>query len=196
MRLAALLACAVMAGCASTSGSAKKEVASAAETDGGRAESTRLVQGQGENGSETFVDREEGFQIERPGASWDFKPGRALSTESITVPLVISSEEDSAQVIVQIAPAVATPNQFAQRLSVGLRARAGFSISEVVPIPLADGAVGFDFRVQDQVHGRVAILEGTPGRIFVLLATWPQDAPASVENDIDHILSSMRTVEQ
>jgi hypothetical protein len=110
--------------------------------------------------------------------------------------LVISSEEDSAQVIVQIAPAVATPNQFAQRLSVGLRARAGFSISEVVPIPLADGAVGFDFRVQDQVHGRVAILEGTPGRIFVLLATWPQDAPASVENDIDHILSSMRTVEQ
>ncbi|MGC4117023.1 MAG: hypothetical protein QM765_21165 [Myxococcales bacterium] len=143
----------------------------------------------------TFVDRENGFTIGRPGRAWKFRPGEAMNTENIVVPLVMSDESTGAQVVVQVAPAVASPAQFAERLTSGLKSREGFATSEVQPIPLADGAVGFDFLVGDQVHGRVAIIEGSAGRVYVLLATWPRGSPEGVETDVDFILGSMKTGE-
>ena len=139
-----------------------------------------------------YVDPENGFEIEKPTSEWSFRSGEELSTESIAVPLVVANSDKGAQVVVQVAPAVATPAQFAERLTEGLTSRAGFETSAVKPIPLAEGAVGFDFEVGDQVHGRVAILEGTQGRVYVLLATWPQGAPGGVEGEIDAILGSMK----
>lgn len=139
-----------------------------------------------------YVDDENGFEIERPNPEWSFRSGEELSTESIAVPLVVANGEKGAQVVVQVAPAVATPAQFAERLTEGLTSRAGFETSEIKPIPLAEGAVGFDFDVGEQVHGRVAILEGAEGRVYVLLATWPQSAPGEVEREVDQILGSMK----
>ena len=144
---------------------------------------------------EYFVDTENGFRIQRPDATWAFRPGHDLATENIAVPLVIANTGSQAQVVVQVAPAVASPSQFAARLTVGLKARAGFETTDIQPIPLADGAVGFDFEVGDQVHGRVAILDGTEGRVFVLLATWPRSAPQGVERQVDQIFSSMHTAQ-
>jgi hypothetical protein len=143
----------------------------------------------------TFVDRENGFTIGRPGNGWKFRPGEALNTENIVVPLVVTDEGSGAQVVVQVAPAVASPAQFAERLTSGLQSREGFATSEVQPIPLAEGAVGFDFLVGDQVHGRVAIVEGTAGRVYVLLATWPRGSPEGTETEVDFILGSMKTSE-
>lgn len=141
----------------------------------------------------TFIDREHGFTIARPEQGWTFKPGEDLNTENIVVPLIVAEPSTGAQVVVQVAPAVASPTQFAERLTTGLQSRAGFSTSEVKPIPLADGAVGFDFEVGEQVFGRVAVLEGRGGRVYVLLATWPRNSPTSVEQDVDHILKSIKT---
>ncbi|MFN7133392.1 MAG: hypothetical protein ACK4N5_15035 [Myxococcales bacterium] len=143
-----------------------------------------------------FVDQEYGFSIERPGERWTFKPSDNLSTEHIAVPLVISDTATNAQVVVQIAPAVATPAQFAERLTVGLQSRAGFVTTDIQPIPLADGAVGFDFKAGEEVLGKVAILEGEEGKVYVLLATWPTNAGTAVEQDVDRILGSMRREEQ
>ena len=140
----------------------------------------------------TFVDAEHGFQIDKPDVQWRFRPSEDLSTESIAVPLVVTNTEKNAQVVVQIAPAVATPSQFAERLTLGLKSRAGFTTSDVEPLPVADGAVGFDFAVADQVNGRVAILEGEKGRVYVLLATWPKDAAVGVEKDVDRIMGSIK----
>jgi len=139
------------------------------------------------------VDAENGFTIDRPNTTWNFFEGSELSTETIAVPLVVSNTDQNAQVVVQIAPAVATPFQFAERLVAGLNSRAGFETTNIQPIPLGDGAVGFDFSVEEEVKGRVAILEGTEGRVFVLLATWPKKAPRGIEQDIDSIIGSMKT---
>jgi len=46
-----------------------------------------------------------------------------------------------------------------------------------------------------RIHGRVAIVEGTAGRVYVLLATWPRGSPEAVEADVDRILGSMKTGE-
>ncbi len=141
---------------------------------------------------ERFFDKENGFSIERPGERWSFRPSEHLSTEHVAVPLVITDSTTNAQVVVQIAPAVATPSQFAERLTNGLQSRAGFVTTDIQPIPLADGAVGFDFKAGEEVIGKVAILEGSEGRVYVLLATWPTDADGAVPEDIDQILSSMK----
>ncbi|MBI5549711.1 MAG: hypothetical protein HY901_37975 [Deltaproteobacteria bacterium] len=150
----------------------------------------------GKDHGASFVDRENGFTITRPRECWSFKPGEELNTENIVVPVIIADADSGAQVVVQVAPAVASPAQFAQRLTTGLQSRDGFSTGEVQPIPLAEGAVGFDFTVGDQVHGRVAIVEGSAGRVYVLLATWPRGSPHAVEQDVDDILGSMRTSQE
>ncbi len=142
---------------------------------------------------QTYVDKTHHFKIDRPGPCWSFKTGEELASESIEVPVVVACADSGAQVVVQVAPAVATPGQFAQRLTSGLRTRTGFETTDAVPIALAEGAVGFDFAVQDQVKGKVAILDGGQDRVFVLLATWPLNAPSAVEKEIDQIMASLKT---
>lgn len=190
----------VLAGCAGSKAATRgepsdvpvKEASAAPESTPAPVEPAVDPKTAAKDRGETFVDRENGFTIGRPGEGWSFRPGEELSTENIVVPVIVVDPESGAQVVVQIAPAVASPAQFAQRLTTGLQARDGFATSEVQPIPLADGAVGFDFAVGDQVSGRVAILEGTGGRVYVLLATWPRGSPESVEKDVENILGSMK----
>lgn len=140
------------------------------------------------------VDAVNGFEIARPSESWTLHSGEELSTEVILVPVVLLEEAQGAQVIVQIAPAIATPPEFAARLIEGLATRGEFSTGEIHPIDVADGAVGFDFSAAEQVLGRVAILDGSDGKVFVLLATWPIGAPESLDREIDTILGSMKVL--
>ena len=62
------------------------------------------------------------------------------------------------------------------------------------PVDIARDAVGFDFSAAEQVLGRVAILEGSQGKVFVLLATWPMNAPESLGQEIDAILGSVKVI--
>jgi hypothetical protein len=114
----------------------------------------------------------------------------------VAVPVIVAHRNTGAQVVVQVAPAVATPAAFAERLTNGLRTRPGFTTTEVEPIPVADGAVGFAFTMGDQVAGRVAVVGGQSGHVYVLLATWPQGAPPSVIAGVDEIVRSLKTTTQ
>ncbi len=140
------------------------------------------------------VDAVNGFEIARPSDAWTIHSGEALSTEVILVPVVLLEEAQGAQVIVQIAPAIAQPAEFAERLIAGLTARGEFTTGEVHPVDIARDAVGFDFSAAEQVLGRVAILEGSQGKVFVLLATWPMNAPESLGQEIDAILGSVKVI--
>ncbi len=139
-----------------------------------------------------YVDISHGFSIQSPNSSWKFQLKKKLSTKTIEVPVIVANVNQGAQVVVQIAPAVATPFQFAEKLTSGLKHRPGFTTSTVSPQQVAAGAVGFDFSAGEQVLGRVTILEGQ-GKVFVLLATWPRSAPLHVKSDIEQIIGSIRT---
>jgi len=140
---------------------------------------------------ERFVDAQAGFEITRPGGdAWQFAPGHE-APEGILVPVVVLHPATGSQVVVQVTPEVAGPQEFAERLAVGLRSKPGFTTT--VPTNSPDGSrSGFSFSLGDEVHGRVGILTPHDGRLFVLLATWPSGAPESVVEDVDAIMASLR----
>jgi hypothetical protein len=90
---------------------------------------------------------------------------------------------------------VASPLQFAERLTMGLRSQPGFVTSDPEPLPMSDSAVGFNFAVGDSVRGRVMVREGSPGRVFMMLATWPAAAPAEVPATVNALFESVRPLE-
>ena len=180
-----LAALGMLAGCAHTQAAAQADPAPAAPA--------ALV----------YVDPSLGFEIARPrGDAWRFSPGvQGELDPAVSVPVIVAHRASGAQVVVQVAPEVAPPLQFAQRLTEGLRARPGFTVSDIEPLaaghgaPLAagHGAVGFAFTLGNQVAGRVAVVSGSGDRVYVLLATWPQDAPPDVVRGVDEIVRSLHT---
>lgn len=139
-----------------------------------------------------YVDEDLGFEIIRPTAEWQLDETEDQnSPEGLAIPIVLKHRTSGAQVVLQVAPAVATPSQFAERLNAGLREQPGFVASDPQPISLSDNAVGFDFRVGDGVLGRVAVTEGSPGRVFMMLATWPAGAPDDVSRSVEALFGSV-----
>lgn len=139
-----------------------------------------------------YVDEDLGFEIVRPTAEWQLdETEEQNSPEGLIIPVILKHRTSGAQVVLQVAPAVATPIQFAERLNAGLRQQPGFVASEPQPIPLSDNAVGFDFKVGEGVRGRVAVTEGSPGRVFMMLATWPADAPEEVSHSVEALFGSV-----
>ena len=43
------------------------------------------------------------------------------------------------------------------------------------------------------IGDRVAVVGGSSGKVYVLLATWPQDAPPAVISGVDEIVRSLHT---
>lgn len=139
-----------------------------------------------------YVDEDLGFEIVRPSMEWLLDETDEQSPEGLRIPVVLRHRVSGAQMVLQVAPAVATPSQFAERLTEGLRAQPGFTTSDPEPIALSDSAVGFDFQVGEGVRGRVAVREGSPGRIFMMLATWPASAPGDVPRSVDALFEGVR----
>ncbi len=145
-------------------------------------------------GEGRYVDAELGFEIVRPSGEWQLDTLDERTPEGVSIPVVLRHRESGAQVVVQVAPAVATPTQFAERLTDGLRAQPGFTATDPEPLPLADSAVGFSFAAGTKVQGRVAVRRGSEGRVFMLLATWPANSPAAVSTGVDKIFESVRPI--
>jgi hypothetical protein len=139
-----------------------------------------------------YVDEDLGFEIVRPSVEWLLDETDEQTPEGLEIPVVLRHRGTGAQVVLQVAPAVATPTQFAERLTEGLRAHPGFTTSDPAPIPLSDSAVGFDFQVGEGVRGRVAVREGSPGRVFMMLATWPASAPGDMPRSVDAVFEGVR----
>jgi hypothetical protein len=139
-----------------------------------------------------YVDEDLGFEIVRPTAEWQLDETEDQnSPEGMAIPVVLKHRTTGAQVVLQVAPAVATPTQFAERLSEGLKEQPGFVASDPEPLPLSDSAVGFNFTVEGGVRGRVAVTEGSPGRVFMMLATWPETAPEDVNRSVEALFGAV-----
>jgi len=146
------------------------------------------------NSGSLYQDTKLGFAVVRPSADWQLEASDFFAEEGISIPLVLRHAPTGSQVILQIAPDVATPIQYAERMTEGLRTQPGFQTSEVEPIPLTDESVGFSFALGEDVRGRVAIREGSPGNVFMVMATWPTEAENNVVETIDAIISSIQPV--
>ena len=141
-----------------------------------------------------YLDSELGFEIGRPSDSWQLDATGELSAEGLSIPVVMRHRESGAQVVLQVAPAIASPTEMAERLTTGLRSQPGFVAGDPEPLAIRDGAVGFAFEMGDAVRGRVAVEEGGQGQIFVMLATWPKNAGAHVTSAVDQIFSSLKPI--
>lgn len=139
-----------------------------------------------------YVDSDLGFEIVRPQGGWALDANDELSLEGVSIPVVMRHAATGAQVVVQVAPNNFTPTQFAERLNEGFKAQPGFSTSDPEPLRYSDSAVGFSFGMGNKVAGRVAVMEGNTGRVYLMLATWPKDAPESVAGNIEQIFGSLR----
>jgi hypothetical protein len=139
------------------------------------------------------VDGRLGFQVDRPRGGWTLSVTEDVPQQGVEVPVVLR-HESGATVVLQVAPAVATPFQYAESLARGLGEQVGVVAGDVEPLALSEGAVGFRFQLGGTMQGRVAVREGSPGRVFMLLATWPDGSPAGVAQDVDAIIGSVLPV--
>lgn len=141
-----------------------------------------------------YIDSELGFEVARPGADWQLDADAGTSSEGILIPVVLRHKDSGAQVVIQVAPAIATPTQFAERLVSGLRSYEGFDATDPEPLPLSDDAVGFRFSIEQKVFGRIAVRPGGSDNVLMVVATWPADASAGVTSEVEQILVSVRPV--
>jgi len=141
-----------------------------------------------------YLDSDLGFEIGRPSESWQLDATGELTPEGLSIPVVLRHRDSGAQVVLQVAPAIASPTEMAERLTSGLRSQPGFKAGDPEPLALRDGAVGFAFEMGEAVRGRVAVLEGGKGQIFVMLATWPRAAGTSVVSAVEEIFSSVKPI--
>lgn len=196
--VAGLLAAASLGmGCATTHGATAKASNKASHKGSNALSRTSVAAAAGTGGSgmdenRRYVDPLLGFEIMRPAGNWSLDANDDLSPEGLAVPVIMRQKETGAQVVLQIAPAVATPTQFAERLTAGLRERQGFVISDPEPIGVAEGAVGFNFAMGDQVAGKVAVMNGKRGEVFMVMATWPSGSPAFIPDTVDRIIGSLK----
>jgi hypothetical protein len=140
-----------------------------------------------------YVDSQLGFEISRPDQGWQVDVQDTLTAEGVAIPVVMRQPETGAQVMLQVAPAVASPTQFAERLNRGMQRKPGVVLSETAPLPLSDDSVGFGFAMAEGVAGRVAVLRGGSGQVFLMVATWPVNAHGS-EASVEEIFASLRAV--
>jgi hypothetical protein len=138
------------------------------------------------------VDEVLGFELTQPGGDWVLEQTDERTPEGLAIPVVLRHRASGAQVVLQVAPAVATPAQFAERLTMGLRSQPGFVTTEPEPLLMSDSAVGFSFGVGDNVRGRVVVRDGSPGNVFMMLATWPTSAPDEVPESVNALFESIR----
>ncbi len=150
----------------------------------------------GSEGHQRFADPSLSFALECPIVDWRFESGARLSSERVVVPVVVVHAGGAAHVVLQVARPEVSALLFADRLLSGLRHREGFRTSEVEPISLAEGALGFSFAFAEEVDGRVAILSDERGLLYVMLATWPRASPPALIGEIDQIVGSFRLLGQ
>jgi len=143
---------------------------------------------------ERYVDAQLGFELMRPTGSWRLSITNDPGEDGLVVPITLQ-HGSGATVVLQIAPAIATPLEYAERLTTGMQSELGAITGGVEPLGISEDAVGFSFRIESGVAGRVAVREGGAGTVFMLLATWPSTATREVTDGVDAIFASLRPVD-
>ncbi|MFZ5468589.1 MAG: hypothetical protein ACOZIN_04050 [Myxococcota bacterium] len=144
-------------------------------------------------GGRTYVNQEFGFELTPPAGNWQLDANHEVSSEGVAVPVVLRNVDTGTQVVLQVAPKVASPMHFADRLNTGLRRQPGFFASDTEMLDTPKNAVGFHFEMGEAVQGKVAVFEAGKGRIFMMLATWPK-AMGEKASGVEQILTSVRSL--
>ncbi|WNG19018.1 hypothetical protein [Cystobacter fuscus] len=187
-----LLGWGLVALCTACSGAKQAVRASSNEAVGGSGlVAERSQESQLPPESRRYVDQTLGFELTQPGGDWLLDETDEQTPEGLAIPVVLRHRTSGAQVVLQVAPAVASPIQFAERLTLGLRSQPGFVTSDPEPLALSDSAVGFQFAVGDNVRGRVVVRDGSAGHVFMMLATWPSAAPDEVPETVNTLFESV-----
>jgi hypothetical protein len=139
-----------------------------------------------------YVNQALGFELTQPGGDWILEETDEQNTEGVSTALILRHSPSDTAVALQVAPAVATPAQLAEQLVLGLRTQPGFTTTNPEPLPMSEGAVGFDFAAGEHVRGRIVVRKGSPGHIFLMRATWPSSASNAVLKTVNDILQSVR----
>lgn len=187
--LVAVAAVVAVSGCATHKASVKDSEAAVTK------QPPKGLGGSGQAGTAKWVDETLGFEVTRPSDAWQLDVTNDHTADGIATPVVMRNAETGAQVVIQVAPAVATPVQFAERLTEGMRSHPGFKTSDPEPVALSDGAVGFRFAMGEKVFGRVAVREGAEGRVLMMLATWPGGSTESALVGVEEIFQSVQPVQ-
>jgi len=189
-----LLGCGLVLLCTGCGASRSQVVKAQAPQEARASQAVSTSPGQGQHvAARRYVDEDLGFEIVRPTAEWQLdETENQDAPDGMAIPVVLKHRTSGAQVVLQVAPAVATPVQFAERLNEGLKEQPGFVASDPEPLPLSDNAVGFDFQVEGGVRGRVAVTDGSPGRVFMMLATWPEGSPEDVSRSVEALFNGVR----
>lgn len=191
-RTAALLVW-VTAACASTSnvertGSTGAVVVSQGPCTAPHCEQTAPAQDAG-----TFTSATLGVELDKPAGD-----GWALATDVISpqgneIPVVVAHPASGAQIVMQVSEAMDSPKSLATMLRSKLHEEGSLELGEPEQLKLDHGgdAYGFDFSVDGEAKGRVALIQ-LGEQIVLVVASWPPDAGARVEKDIDGVVKSVR----
>lgn len=139
------------------------------------------------------LSTEAGFQIDRPAnGEWDIATD-VLSPEGRPIPVVVAHPISGAQIVVQVSELSEPPEQLAQLLRAKLAEEGFMELSDARRVETDAGAdaYGFDFKVEDDALGRVALIE-VAGQIVLVVASWPKSADDKLVNDIDTVVRSVR----
>lgn len=140
-----------------------------------------------------YIDRDFGFELTPPEGNWQLDANHATTPEGVAVPVVLRNRDTGEQVVVQVAPSVATPASFAERLSTGLKRQPGFTAYEPELFEVPANSVGFRFELGDLVRGKVAVFEPHEGQVFMFLATWPASL-GDEATGVEEIMKSLKAL--
>ena len=138
-----------------------------------------------------WIDPQDAFALERPeGERWSFRAG-AQGPDGVTLPLLAVSPESGAEVIVQAAERVSSMRGLAQALADKLSDEEGLHTGDIEKVGARGGeAYGFRFTVASAARGRVAVVRAG-AHVALVIASWPVDAPQSVEEDVASMIESL-----
>src|SRR5262245_60084723 len=89
-----------------------------------------LVKGEAATSRVTrYTDATRGLEICRPAGHWQLDATDESTPDGLTIPVILRHRESGAQVVLQVAPAIATPTEFAEHLITGFRSKAGVTTS-------------------------------------------------------------------
>lgn len=140
-----------------------------------------------------YTSQELGFELDKPaGEDWALATD-VTSPEGRPIPVVVAHPDSGAQIVVQVSEPMGSPKDLAQLLRSRLQEEGFMRVGGEQQLQIDSGAdaYGFDFSVEGEAAGRVAVIE--VGQQFVLvIASWPENADGRLVSDIDEVVRSVR----
>lgn len=142
---------------------------------------------------DTFTSPEIGVELDKPkNGGWALATD-VVSPQGNSIPVVVAHPESGAQIVMQVSDGLDSPKAIATLLRQKLGEEGSIKLGETTALSIDNGAdaYGFDFSVDGEAKGRVALIQ-LGEQIVLVVASWPPDAGNKLEKDIDSVVRSVR----